>query len=422
MANEKIYKLESVIKNKDILKAFTIETSSQERRIEYHNMLSSFSSLIDSNSNEKLEIAENLVSDFAKNNPQNIQDFSEILKSLIEIQEIDAIPYLKKCLEIVGSCRYNHFIVNILNRFEQKEENRANLADLTETIYDLLMKKYNFSKELADYFYSDILASISRYVKDLKMENINDFIIELIDSDFIGYYERNHQSMWFVSCAFMSGIEYLDNFNAIAVKPNEMSEETYDNIINSFSPSDEDFSIKYKSEIYVNNKVLEVIAEKPRVLRVLNKILDDTHSFISTAEVELFQNPEFLRSDFFQYQYYYLVHCSGASELLKSVAYHSAFARVISTLDFNDSDLLFYVQSLLTIKDSSTLESIYQERLQSAEAGFETVGNSIYDILSSGSKEDVDNYIEIFSLANGLYDFKADSKIIYQKKLGKKND
>lgn len=437
--NFKIKNLNRVIEEPNVLKSFMKIENKLDRRFSYYHMLDSFIDLIDSENMERFEYALGMVSSFARNNKL---DTKEIHNILFHFKELDSscFGYFESILFKTKKWEYVQDIVRVFDKFEQST-NDANLAYLTRQVYDILMNRYNFTKEETDLFYFQLLAILNSDSIDdsLDMKNINSFILKLIDPycDFINYYKRNGRNIDFIKCAFVSGLDYLGDYGMISIKPEEMSDETYDKLLGSFDSNLQPYQLRKKVEVYNFRNVRNAIMGDINVLRNLNAIMNEKDFVLTDGEIKLFNNSDFLKSTFFQYKYVPLVcrfttlHGKNYARLEKgfsflrdkSPAYQNNFFYLLGTFDFNDPNLSFYIHSVLEqIEDTKVIDSLYQERLTDRENGaLARIGNSLHEILSSSDEKQVEEYIKILESAPNM-DLTADTKIIYQKKLGKKND
>lgn len=424
--NFRIKGLNRVIEEPNVLKSFIKVENKQERRFSYSNMLYSFMELIDSKDMECFESALGMVSSLARGNQLNTKEIHRILSYLKDLDS-SCFSYFEFILSKTEKWEYVQDIVKVFNKFGQFP-NGANFAYLTEKIYDILMNRYNFTKDETDLFYFHLLTILNSASIDssLDMKNINYFVLKLINS----YCD-------FIKCAFVSGLDYLGDYTMISIKQQGMSDEIYDKLLGSFDSNLQPYQLRKKVEIYNFRSVRNVIMDDISVLRKLNTIMDEKDFVLTEGEMHLFNNPDFLKSAFFQHKYVPLVcrpttlHGKNCARLEKgfsflrdkSPAYQNNFFYLLGTFDFDDPNLSFYLHSVLDqIEAPEAINSLYEERLTDRENGaLASIEHSLHEILSSNDAKQVEEYIKILGSASNM-DLKANSKIIYQKKLGKKTD
>lgn len=437
LMNTKIECINKVASDSRILKAF-MEDDKISNRANYYNMLTSFHLLVNTDDNSQFEYAYGMISSLIRKNKIKGEEISDVLDAFSHLDT--DFGYFESILFTTSQCKSASDIITVLKRYPEISSD-VNFSSLTRKIYDKLMNVHKFSKEETDFFYQQLLECLlpGNVNSDIDMNDIYSFISKLVDhySDFIDYYKRNNRNVDFISCALASGKDYLEDYDVIAIKSTEMSDETYDKLINSFAFKLNIDKLKAKSEIYSLDNVEEAICKNPKVLRNLNKIIDESDLTLTDGEKKLFKNPEFLRSTFFEKQYlpltYYRLNSFsknfaeqrgfGALRDMSS-AYQNNFFYLLGTYDFEDPNLRFYMESILNKTDNpEVINSLYEERLADREnGGFASIKDSLYEVLSSSNEKLVDEYVEILAAASSNMDLNADTKVVYQKKLGKKND
>jgi len=140
-------------------------------------------------------------------------------------------------------------------------------------------------------------------------------------------------------------------------------------------------------------------------------------SFVSKEERKILKYPIFLRSEFFQNDYYELLRGQECRIDGLSINYLNNFFRVLKTFNIDDPNLNFYLETILdSFSSEEEIENFHKERIKNKDAGIEVVGNSLYDILATSNEEAVEKYITMLEQAPSDLDLKSDTKTVYQKK------
>lgn len=415
--------LNRVINTPEIRNAFMNTDDRLQNRTNYYNMLESFRKIIDEENIDKYDCIYEMIRSLSKNDKLDTNKVSQSVELCYYLEDINDLSTLQNILFTIGNWEDIDSLVHILNFYKVTEEN-DNLSLLTSNIYELLMNHYHFTKKDTDIFYHQLLElASSSMADDVTMTDIYEFISHLIapDSDFIAYYQRNGKNVDFIECAFASGRYYLDNYLEISKNGAFMKDETYDQLLNSFSSKLNKNQLIAKSEVYASYDVEDVINRDDNVLRKLNCIINDPKFRAIRGELDLLKNPVFLESTFFKEHYLKLVHSNFTLLRITDIIYQDNFFQVLATFDFEDPNLMFYMSSILNkTKDSDVVKSLLEER--KVDGGLESIANSLYDVLSSSDEELLDDYISVLEMAPVGPKLNADTKVIYQKKIGKKND
>ncbi len=415
---EVISKLKQIALNDQILNL--VKQNDHSSRKSYQELLENFREIINNATyfNETYALTEHLLE---KKKVKCIGDLSCLIEKLAQH---DSDYYDFHCLETVllEYCPLEQVNVDALvydvGAFScDKNDDKNEFLTLTQLIFQQV------SKEKVTAIYNLVLDTVSNipcwsfHTADETMQSILDMMQPILtNQNFLDY--LNQDGKLDILYIFISNINDLSLYPKKSfqlLNNQELSFDTYSKILSSFSVQESRKIFKAKQTIYNNQQVLDLIEQDSSILKRMNYILLENRNLgISQGEISLYQNPTFLKSQFFAKKYYPFLKNSGI--LLKGVVFQNNFYEILNTCDFEDPNLLFYMQTLLNSDyDAVDLGHIYGDILAKKKEVLVSVKDSIYEILASKDSEQVNSYLALLEASPSNFDIKADTPIIYQK-------
>lgn len=417
-----IEKLQEVLKNKMILKQIDSNQVETKKQNSYFDMLQSFSNILCNKNEEYYNEMYNLISSICNNKKIGIDNIIDIINNsyLLEKKDSSTLALLESILLTIDIDCYVNLprFIRILNYYDQEKEDNANLAYLTKEIYRIL-KENKFSKYNQNGIYDDILYTIessSTSSSNHDMKSIYELITELLKIKNFQKYLKESSYYSFIESSLLLNKENINDILEVASNRKDLPKEKYFEILNSFSEDSEIYQLETRLNILKEPEVMQEIKKDFEVFKILNNIINYPTGIVCKNEQQLLTSTSFLDSPFFHQEYFELLRGEENKIEGLSLEYLQKFFLVIKTFSLFNPKSKFYLKSILDIiEEPKELEALYKKRIKDATAGLDTIGNTLYKVLSTNNEELVDNYIKMLSNASNDIDFKADS-MVFQKK------
>jgi len=419
---KKLRRLQEVLNNENIQKQFNKKENKLVEKDNYMQMLHNFSSCnLDVDSFNKTY---NLISNICANRKISIDDINSIigLINFLEKKDLANFVILESVLLTSNCYCYGTLfdVISIINHYDQYQEENANVAFLTKEIFRILKEKRIVKKSEHEHIFSFIMSSINaskNQKNNHDMKSINELVIRLLETNNIQKYFKESQGYSFISSSLLLDSKNIDKIITIASNESNLSQEFHFDILNSFSEDSELCSLEARADVLSEKAVMNEIKKNSVIFSILNDIFDYYFSFVSKEERKILKYPIFLRSEFFQNDYYELLRGQECRIDGLSINYLNNFFRVLKTFNIDDPNLNFYLETILdSFSSEEEIENFHKERIKNKDAGIEVVGNSLYDILATSNEEAVEKYITMLEQAPSDLDLKSDTKTVYQKK------
>ncbi len=405
-------KLKQVALNDQILNL--VKQDDPSSRKSYQELLRNFREIIDTTSyfDEIYALIEDLLE---KKKVKCIGDLSCLIEKLAQH---DSDYYDFHCLKTVllEYCPLEQVDVDALvydvGAFSgDEDDDKDEFLKLTQLIFQQV------SKEKVTAFYNLVLDAMLNLSGESFHTMYETMQLILTNPNFLDYVNQNGNLDILVFYIANIDISIFSPSRCLQLLKNqELSFDTYSKILASFSDQDSIKNFEIKLTIYGNQQVLDMIEQDSSILKRMNYILLENRNFyISQGEISLYQNPTFLKSQFFAKKYCPFLKNSGI--LKKDIVFQNNFYEILNTCDFEDPNLLFYMQTLLNSNyDEGDLNLIYGDILAKKKKVLVSVKDSIYEILASKDSEQVNSYLALLEASPSNFDIKADTPIIYEKK------
>ncbi len=433
ISKEVISNFKQVALNNQILNLVKQDDSSSQKSYQkllrgFRGIITNISSIDNTSYFDKIyALTEHLLE---KKKVKCIGDLSYLIDKLASYVDSD-FYYDFHCLETVlleycplEQVNVAALVYDIKSSSNDKNVDNNGFLKLTQLIFQQV------SQEKVTAFYNLVLDALSNHwefsMTDEMMQSVLDMMQPMLTNpNFLDYLNQDgkldllYTSISNINNSSINNSRFSLQESFQLLNNQKLSFDTYSKILASFSHQESLQKFGVRLTIYSNQQVLDLIEQDSSILKRINYILLENRKFILGGEISLYQNPAFLKSQFFAKKYYPFLKNSGIRD--KDLVFQNTFYQILNTCDFDDPNLLFYMQTLLNSNyDGIDLDLIYSDILAKKKEVLVSVKDSIYEILASKDSNQVNSYLALLEASPSNFDIKADTPIIYQKNKKKK--